>query len=55
MGLEISRSEGKLFKLKYVDDIVLMAKEESMLQGMVDKLIEMERCYCMEMNEEKQK
>ena len=55
MGLEISTSEGKLFKLKYADDLVLMAQEETVLQGMIDKLIEIGSCYGMEMNVEKQK
>ena len=30
--------------VKYVDDLVLMAKEETVLQGMIDKLIEIGRC-----------
>jgi hypothetical protein len=41
--------------VKYVDDLVLMAKEEIVLQGMIDKLIEIGRCYGMEMNVEKTK
>ena len=36
--------------VKYADDLVLMAKEETVLQGMIDKLIEIGRCYGMEMN-----
>ena len=32
-----------------------MAKEETVLQGMIDKLIEIGRCYGMEMNAEKTK
>jgi hypothetical protein len=28
--------------VKYADDLVLMAKEETVLQGMIDKLIELE-------------
>ena len=32
-----------------------MAKEETVLQGMIDKLIEFGRCYGMEMNVEKTK
>ena len=39
--------------VKYVDDLVLMAKEETVLQGMIDKLIETGRYYGMEMNVEK--
>jgi hypothetical protein len=34
---------------------VLLAKEEKMLQDMIDKLIEIGRCYGMEMNVEKTK
>ena len=41
--------------VKYADDLVLMAKEETVLQGMIDKLIEIGRCYGMEMNVEKNK
>jgi hypothetical protein len=41
--------------VKYADDLVLMAKEETVLQGMIDKLIEIGRCYGMEMNVEKTK
>jgi len=47
---------GKIIKnLKYADDLVLMAKEETVLQGMIDKLIAIGRCYGMEMNVEKTK
>jgi len=41
--------------VKYADDLVLTAKEETVLQGMIDKLSEIGRCYGMEMNVEKQK
>jgi len=41
--------------LKYADDLVLMAKEVTVLQGMIEKIIEIERCYGMEMNVEKTK
>jgi hypothetical protein len=41
--------------VKYADDLVLLAKEEKVLQDMIDKLIEIERCYRMEMNVKKQK
>ena len=40
--------------VKYADDLVLMAKEETVLQGMIDKLIEIGSCG-MEMNVEKTK
>jgi hypothetical protein len=41
--------------VKYADDFVLMAKEETVLQGMIDRIIEIGRCYGMEMNVEKTK
>jgi hypothetical protein len=41
--------------VKYADDLVLMAKEEVVLQGIIDKLIEIGGCYGMEMNVEKTK
>ena len=36
--------------MKYEDDLVLMAKEETVLQGKIDQLIEIGRCYGMEIN-----
>ena len=36
--------------LKYADDLVLLAKEEKVLQDMIDKLTEIGGCYGMEMN-----
>ena len=39
--------------VKYADDLVLLAKEEKVLQDMIDKLIEIGRSYGMEMNLEK--
>jgi len=41
--------------VKYADDLVLLAKEEKVLQNMTDKLIEIGRFYGMEMNVEKTK
>jgi len=41
--------------VKYADDFVLLAKEEKVLQDMIDKLIEIGRCYGTEMNVEKTK
>jgi len=41
--------------VKYADDLVLLAKEENVLQDMIDKLIEIGRCYGTEMNVEKTK
>jgi hypothetical protein len=40
--------------VKYADDLVLLSKEEMVLQDMIDKLIEIGRCYGMEMNVEKE-
>jgi hypothetical protein len=39
--------------VKCADDLVLMAKEETVLQGMICKLIEIGGCYGMEMNVDK--
>ena len=39
----------------YADDLVLLAKEEKVLQDMIDKLIEIGICYGMELNVEKNK
>ena len=36
-------------------DLALMSKEETVLQSMIDKLIEVGRCYGMGMNVEKNK
>ena len=41
--------------VKYADDLVLIAKEETVLQGMMDNLIEIGSFYGMEMNVEKTK
>jgi len=41
--------------MKYVDDLVLLAKEEKVLQDMIDKLTEIGGCHGMEMNVEKTK
>ena len=41
--------------MKYADDLTLMAKEKTALQGMIDNLLEIERCYGMEVNVEKTK
>jgi hypothetical protein len=39
--------------VKYAGDLELIAKEEMVLQGMIDKLIEIGRCFDMELNVEK--
>jgi hypothetical protein len=36
--------------VKYADDLVLLAMDEKVLQGVVDRLSEIGRCYGMEMN-----
>jgi len=41
--------------VKHADELVLLAKEEKMLQDMIDKLTEIGSCYGMEMNVEKAK
>ena len=41
--------------VKYADELVLLAKEEKVLQDMIDKLIETRRCYEMETNVEETK
>jgi hypothetical protein len=47
---------GKIIhNVKYADDLVLLAKEEKVLQDMIDKLIEIGRRYGIELNVEKTK
>ena len=41
--------------VKYADELVLLAKEEKVLQEMIDELIEIGRCYKIEINVEKTK
>ena len=41
--------------VKYADDLVLMAKEKTVLQDMIDKLIETGRYHGMEINVEETK
>jgi hypothetical protein len=41
--------------VRYADDLVLLAKEETIIQSMSDKLIEVGRGYGMEINVEKTK
>jgi hypothetical protein len=40
---------------EYADYVVLLAKEEKTLQSMIEKLIDIGRCYGKEMNVEKTK
>jgi len=47
---------GKIIHIvKYADELVLLAKEEKVLQDMIGKLIEIGKCYGVEMNVEKNK
>jgi len=39
--------------VEYADGLVLMAKEETVLQDIIDRLIEIKRCYGMELNVER--
>jgi hypothetical protein len=41
--------------VEYADDLVLLTKEETMLRGVTARLIEMGKCYRMEINTEKTK
>jgi hypothetical protein len=41
-----------IHSVKYADDLVLLAKTETVLQGMTDGLTEIGRCYGMEINVE---
>jgi hypothetical protein len=41
--------------VRYADDLVLLAKEKTLLQSKIDKLIEVGRGYGMEINVEKSK
>jgi hypothetical protein len=41
--------------MRYADDLVLLAKEETILQNMIDKLIEVGRGYGMKINVHKTK
>jgi hypothetical protein len=39
--------------MKYADGLVLLTKEERVLQGKIDRLFEVGRCYKMKINVEK--
>ena len=55
-GLRDFKVGGQIIEtVKYADVLVLMAKEETVLQGMIEKLIETGRYYGMEINVEKTK
>jgi hypothetical protein len=45
------KTSGQIFHaVKYAVDPVLLAKEEKVLQDMIDKLIEIGRCYGLDTN-----
>ena len=49
-GLGDFKIRGQIIQtVKYADELVLMTKEETVLQGKIDKLTEIGRCYGMEM------
>jgi hypothetical protein len=58
-GINMQRRINFLIKLgivgKYADDLVLLAKEEKVLQDVIDKRIEIGGCYGMKMNVKKTK
>jgi hypothetical protein len=50
-GFRDLRTEGQVIRtVKYADDLVLQDKEETVLQGLIDGLIEIGRCCGMEKN-----
>jgi hypothetical protein len=53
-GLRDFRVGGQIIiTLRYADDLVFLAKEETILQRMIDNLIEVGRGYGMEINVKK--
>ena len=52
-GIKIG--EQIIHTMKYADELVLLAKEEKVIQDMFDKPIEIGGCYGIEMNVEKTK
>jgi hypothetical protein len=38
--------------MKYVDNLVLVSKEQTVLQGMIDRVIEIGGCYGIKINVE---
>ena len=49
---DIKRGGQVILTVKYTDDFVLLAKEETVLQGVTDRLTETGRCYAVGMNVE---
>jgi hypothetical protein len=55
-GLRDFKVGGQIIGMvRYADDLVLLAKEDTILQSMTDKLTEVRRGYGMETNVEKTK
>jgi predicted nucleotidyltransferase len=55
-GLGDFKVGGQIISMvRYADDLVLLAKEETIVQSMIDKLTEVGREYGMEINVEKTK
>ena len=55
-GLGVFNIGGQIIQtVKYTYDLVLMTKEGTVLQGMIDKVTEIGRCYGMTLNVEKTK
>jgi hypothetical protein len=54
-GLGDFKVGGQISTVRYADDLVLLAKEETIIQSMIDKLIEAGRGYGLEINVEKTK
>ena len=53
-GLGDFKIGGQIIRtVKFADDLAFLANEEQVLQDMIDKIIEIGRCYGMEMNVEK--
>jgi hypothetical protein len=50
--LKTSKYQEKNFKLKYADYFVLLVREESVLQGIVNTITGIVRCYGIEVNME---
>lgn len=47
LGVKVIRA------VEYADGLVLMAKEETVIQDIIDRLMEIKRCYGMELNVER--
>lgn len=54
-GLRLQNGGRVTRPVKYAAGLVLLAKEEMVLKGMIERLIEIRRCYEMEINVEKAK